>query len=157
MRATLVIIHTSSGVAGLITGLAVLAPPRAGDGRGWLRWAYLLCVAILLATMIALIVLDWDGLDIAARVTFLGLAALAAFMLARILAARREAAVRSADWQGRYMRHIEFTYIALWEGFVILPALNLPLPQVSVPVVAVGVFLVLHTLLGRYRARVLAA
>ena len=42
-------------------------------------------------------------------------------------------------------------------GFVILPALNLPMPQVTVPVIAAAVLLTGQTLVGRYKRRVLSA
>ncbi len=40
---------------------------------------------------------------------------------------------------------------------MILPALNLPLPQVSVPLVAVVVLLIGHALIARYKAPILTA
>jgi hypothetical protein len=57
-------------------------------------------------------------------------------------------------WRERYINHVYFAYISLWEGFVILPALNLPLPQVAAPVVAIGVLLIGHVLITRYKRRV---
>jgi hypothetical protein len=75
----------------------------------------------------------------------------------RIVRARQEALTRGVDWQDRYIGHVYFTYISLWEGFVILPALNLPLPQISVPAVAIGVLLIGHALIGRYKSRVWVA
>jgi hypothetical protein len=153
VRSTLVVIHAASGVAGLGVGLAALAP-RPSGGRRWARPVYVGCLVVLLGTLLALIAIDWAGLDMAARVTFSALAVLATVMVYRVLRATREAVERSVGWERRYVDHIAFTYIALWEGFVILPALNLPLPQVSVPAVALGVFVIAHTLIGRYKARV---
>lgn len=153
VRSTLVVIHAASGIAGLAAGLAALAPRPSGGGR-WARPVYLVCLAVLLGTLLALIAIDWAGLDIAARVTFSALAVLAAVMVYRLLRAGTEAAERSTGWEGRYVDHVGFTYISLWEGFVILPALNLPLPQVSVPAVAIGVLVIAHILIRRYRARV---
>jgi hypothetical protein len=43
-------------------------------------------------------------------------------------------------------------------GFVILlPALNLPMPQVTVPVIAVAILLTGQTLVGGYKRRVMSA
>ncbi len=78
-------------------------------------------------------------------------------MANRLARASREASRREPRWQDRYVSHVYFTYISLWEGFVILPALNLPLPQLSVPAVAIAVLLIGHALIARYRARILAA
>jgi hypothetical protein len=157
LRTVLVVIHASAGVGGLLTGLASLAPPRPADNRGWVRGLYLLCLVILLSSMVVLVAIDWSDLDAGGRIAFSALIALGALMAYRIVRARGEAAAQDADWQGRYIGHVYFTYISLWEGFVILPALNLPLPQVSVPLVAIAVLLIGHMLIARYKARVLAA
>jgi hypothetical protein len=151
-----VVIHASAGVIGLFAGLGTLSPPQPGDNRSWLRAMYLLCIVILLAFLVALVIIDWDGLDTGSRIAFTALMGLGAVMGYRIVRARQVASARQPDWQGRYIDHVYFTYISLWEGFVILPALNLPLPQVTVPVVAVGVLLIGHVLISRYKSRVLA-
>jgi NhaP-type Na+/H+ or K+/H+ antiporter len=157
VRTVLVVIHASAGVGGLLTGLAALSPPSHLDNRGWVRRLYQLCIAILLVSMVVLVAIDWNGLDVGGRVAFSGLTALGAVMAYRIARASREAARQEPRWQDRYIRHVYFTYISLWEGFVILPALNLPLPQLSVPLVAIAVLLIGHVLIARYRSRILAA
>lgn len=157
LRTVLVVIHATSGVGGLAAGLFSLAPPRPGDNRRLVRQLYSLCIGILLSSMGLLVAMDWSDLDAGGRVAFGGLSGLGAVMAYRTVRAHQEASRRRANWQERYIGHLYFTYISLWEGFVILPALNLPLPQVSVPAVAVAVLLIGHTLIGRYKARVLAA
>jgi hypothetical protein len=156
LRSALVVIHAAAGVGGLLTGLASLSPPRPTDHRTWVRLLYLLSILILLASMIMLVILDWTGLDSVGRIAFSGLIGLGAVMAYRLGRAYREASTREPDWPERYINHVSFTYIALWEGFVILPALSLPLPQLSVPVVAIAVFLIGHALIVRYKTRALA-
>ncbi len=156
MRTFLVVVHASAGVGGLLAGLPSLAPPRPSDNRGWVRRLYLLFVLILLGSMAALIAIDWTDLDMSARIAFGALSGLGAVMAFRIFRAEREASQQTANWQERYIGHVYFTYISLWEGFVILPALDLPLPQVTVPLVAIGVLAIGHFLIARYRARVFA-
>ncbi|MGH2684136.1 MAG: hypothetical protein ACRDJP_01550 [Actinomycetota bacterium] len=157
MRGTLVLIHASAGIAGLITGLVSLAPPRTPSTRRWWRGVYLLCIAVLLATLTALIAIDWDSLDGIARIAFPALAVLAVVMAVRVVRANQVAVSKGSRWRERYIDHVYFSYISLWEGFVILPALNLPLPQVTVPVVAIAVLLVGHVLITRYKRAVLTA
>ena len=111
----------------------------------------------MFVTLIALIVLDWEGLDTTARVAFTALTGLAAVMMLRSVLAARVVSSREPGWEGRYIGHIYFTYISLWMGFVILPALNLPMPQVTVPVIAAAVLVTGQTLVGRYKRRVLSA
>ncbi len=156
MRGTLVVIHASAGIAGLITGLVSLAPPSSPTTRRWWRGLYLLCIAILLVTLIALIGIDWDTLDGSAMIAFPALAVLAVVMAARVVRANQVAASQPPNWRKRYIDHVYFSYISLWEGFIILPALNLPLPQVTVPIIAVGVLLVGHVLITRYKRALLA-
>jgi hypothetical protein len=157
IRTVLVVIHAGAGIAGLVTGIPSFALPRGGDGRSWVRWVYLACIAIMFVTLIALVVLDWEGLDTTARVAFTALTGLAAVMMLRIVLAARVGSSREPGWEGRYIGHVYFTYISLWMGFVILPALNLPMPQVTVPVIAAAVLLTGQTLVGRYKRRVLSA
>jgi hypothetical protein len=157
IRTILVVIHAGAGIAGLVAGLPSFALPRDGDGRSWVRWLYLACIAIMFVTLIALVVLDWEGLDTMARVAFTALTGLAAVIMLRIVLAARVVSSREPGWEGRYIGHVYFTYISLWMGFVILPALNLPMPQVTAPVIAAAVLLTGQTLVGRYKRRVLSA
>lgn len=154
MRTELLMVHASAGVGGLITGVAALTPPALIDGRGWMRRIYLICVAALLASMVVLVTIDWDDLDAGGRVAFVALIGLGVIMGYRLARAHREAAHQRGGWRERYVDHVYFTYISLWEGFVILPALNLPLPQLAVPLAAAAVLLIGHTVIARFRARI---
>ena len=87
--------------------------PRGGDGRSWVRWVYLACIAIMFVTLIALVVLDWEGLDTTARVAFTALTGLAAVMMLRIVLAARGGSSREPGWEGRYIGHVYFTYISI--------------------------------------------
>jgi hypothetical protein len=157
MRTILVVAHAGAGIAGLVAGLASFAPPPEDDGRAWVRWVYVALITVMFVTLIALVAVDWEGLDTTARIAFTALTGLAAVMMLRIVLAVRVASSREPGWEGRYIGHVYFTYISLWMGFVILPALNLPMPQVTVPVIAVVVLLIGRTLVGRYKRGVLSA
>jgi hypothetical protein len=67
-----------------------------------------------------------------------------------------EAAAMSDGWQRRYIDHIFFGYISLWIGFLVVPALNLPYPQIVIPTVALGALALGRALVTRYQKRVLA-
>ena len=157
LRAVLVMIHAAAGVGGLATGLFALIPPYAGDGRRWLRQAYLLCVALLLGSMVALVALDWSGLNGSSRLAFSALTGLGAVMAYRLVRAGQEARERRTGWPERYIHHVYFTYIALWIGFLVLPALNLPFPALSVPLAGLAVLLVGNALLSRFKPRIVDA
>jgi hypothetical protein len=152
IRTVLVTLHAAAGIGGLVTGLAALSPPKGRDVRNWLRRLYVIFIVILLASMVVLVTIDWNGLDTTARISFAALIGLGAVMAYRLVRARSEALVQRGAWERRYVDHVYFTYISLWEGFVILPALNLPMPQLSVPLVAIAVLLIGHALISRYKA-----
>lgn len=153
MRTALVILHAAPGVAGLMAGLLAVPPPRPADGRTWWRRLYALCVAVLLGGLVVLLAYDWADLDPAARLAFTGLAGLGAVMAVRLVLARRAAGTGAAGWQRRYVDHVAFTYISLWVGFLVVPALNTAWPQVAVPVVVVAVVGAGSVLASRYRRR----
>ncbi|WP_166352946.1 hypothetical protein [Phytoactinopolyspora limicola] len=156
MRTGLVLLHAAPGVAGVLAGLLSLSPPRPDDGRHHWRRLYVACVTVLIVGMVALIVYDWTDLDAAARVTFTGLAGLAAVMGWRLWLAHREASAQRTGWQRRYVDHVYFTYVTLWIGLLIVPALNTPMPQVAVPIVVLAVLTTGHVLLKRYKREVLS-
>jgi uncharacterized membrane protein YhaH (DUF805 family) len=156
LRTILVIIHASAGLGGLVAGAWLLPPPASPAHRRWVRRAYWLCLLALLGSVVVLIVVDWPELAGAARVAFLALVGLAVAMLVRLGLAERSLHARPAGWQARYLGHVYFTYISLWVGVVIVPALRTPLPQLFTPLAVVAVLVTGHLLLARYRSRMLA-
>lgn len=155
LRSAVVMIHAGAGVCGLISGFAAIAPPRADDGRGWLRALYVTSLTVVLVSVVMLLGADWNRLDPAMRAAFSGLTAVAVIMVYRITRAFEVAGTRDEGWQEQYIGHVAFTYLALWEGFVILPALRLIYPHLTVPLIAIIVLLLGSTLIDRYKARVL--
>jgi hypothetical protein len=156
-RSAVVVIHAAVGICGLIAGLAAMAPPGPDDGLTWLRSLYATCLTVVLVTLVVLLAADWNNLDTGARGAFGALAGLAAVMVYRITRAYEVAGTRDDDWREQYIRHVYFTYIGLWEGFVIVLALRLPYPHLWVPLIVIAVLLVGGTLIDRYEARVLLA
>lgn len=153
LRTVLVIVHVASGVGGLLLGLAVFRPrPGRPDLAGM---TYLVLIALLLGSLSGLIALDWAELEPGARIAFVALAGLGVVMLFRMCRAAAESVAATPGWQDRYIDHVFFTYIALWIGFLVLPALNLPYPAVAVPVVAGGVLATGLFAVARYKRRVL--
>lgn len=153
MRTTLVVIHAVAGIVGLAAGIAALVPPRGVDRWRRARDLYAVCVGVLLAALIALVAIDWADLDTGSRIAFAGLTGLGVAMAVRLIMARRLARSQTTDWPQRYIGHIYFTYISLWVGFVVLPALELPMPQLAVPLSALVVLVVGHFSLRRYQSR----
>ncbi|MCI0544417.1 MAG: hypothetical protein L0Z49_08235 [Actinobacteria bacterium] len=154
-REALVAIHASSGILGLVVGLVVIPPPATGRGRPLLwRAVYGVVLVVLFVSLLALIVTDWNGLETGSRLAFSGLAVLAGFMLIRIYLAHRLAAGRSPGWEHRYLDHVYFTYISLWVGLAIIPALRSPNPGLWIPITAGSVLAIGTALIHRYQRRI---
>lgn len=148
-RETLVAIHAGSGIAGLVVGLAVFTPPQTEDGpRRWWGIAYGALLVVLAVSLVALVLRDWAGLESGARLAFTGLAVLAVVMVIRAFLSHRLVASGGRGWEGRYVNHVYFTYISLWVGLAIVPALRSPNPGLWVPI-AVAVVLATGSLLVR--------
>ena len=154
-RELLVAIHAGSGIAGLLVGLTAFQPPKEKGGRRriW-RIGYGGLLVVLIASLLTLIITDWSGLETGSRIAFSGLAVLAGVMLARIYLAHRLVANRMPGWERRYVGHVYFTYISLWVGFAIIPALRSPSPGLWIPVAVVTVLAAGSALVHRYERRI---
>lgn len=161
MRTALVLLHAVPGVVGLLAGLLALSPPRPADRRHRWRQLYAVCIGVLLAGMVALVGYDWPELDTAARVAFTGLVGLGVVMAYRLWRAyqqaRQDPPPQQPQWRERYLGHVYFTYVSLWIGFLVVPALSFPLPQLTIPAAALAVLVTGHLLLNRYRRRLAQA
>lgn len=152
MRTALVILHAAPGLLALIAGLPAFSPTATGR-RLWWRHVYAACVATMIVGLVILLVYDWGELDVVPQVAFSGLTVLALVMGYRVWRGYAEAAQRNEGWRTRYVDHIFFTYVALWIGLFVVPALNFPLPQVTIPVMIVVVLGIGHLFLTRYKRR----
>ncbi len=151
----LLAVHICAGAVGLFVGLFALRPPTPGDKRDSLRWLYAISLVVLVVAVAGAIPAEWSELGTTTRVVFVGLCGLGAFMLVRIYLGFRLARQRSGSWQGPYMNHVYFTYISLWEGFVIIAILGSELPGWLVPVGMVAILLLGGFAINRYQRRVL--
>lgn len=153
-REMLVVIHAGAGVAGLLVGLAVFPPPRTPEFRKWWRITYGLLLVVLIVSLLFMIITDWSGLETGARLAFSGLAGLGLVMIARMLMAHRLAGSGEPGWERRYVGHVYFTYVSLWVGFAIVPALRSPTPGLWIPVAVVAVLTAGSVVLHRYEERI---
>lgn len=154
-RDILVVIHAGSGIAALAIGLLVFLPPdEPGRRLGW-RASYAGLLGILTVSLVLLIAVDWADLAGGARIAFAGLAILAGVMLTRLyLAHRLTAGPAVTGWRRRYVSHIYFTYISLWVGLGIVPALRTDTPAVWVPVAVAAVLGTGAVLVRRYEQQI---
>lgn len=138
MHIVLIAAHALCGTLALVTGCLVLRPPR--PPRSVLFRVYLIALIAMVGLMLAVVAYDWSVLEPGQRITFAALCALGVFTGWRGCRAYRELAARSPGWSPRYIDHVGFTVISLFDGFAIVAAIDLgaPLPWV-VAVGALGV------------------
>jgi hypothetical protein len=107
----------------------------------------------LLVSLLALIVSDWPRLETLPRLAFCGLAVLAGVMVTRMYLAHRLVGGSDPGWELRYVRHVYLSYVSLWVGFAIVPALRSPNPGLWIPVAVVGVLAAGTLLVHRYERK----
>jgi hypothetical protein len=101
-------------------------------------------------------VVDWPTFDSTQQVVFGALAVLAAVIAARVWLGFRALRDTSAGSRERYMDHLYFGYVSLWEGFVIVGLIDLGAPGWLVAAIAVGLLILGGRLFGDYKRGVLA-
>ena len=156
IRILFLALHVLGGVTGLILGIWSLKPPTAGDGRSLIRGGYVAAVVVLVAFLYALLVVDWPTFEATQQVAFGALAILAAVIVARVWLGFRALRDASAGSRERYMDHLYFGYISLWEGFFIVGLIDLGAPGWLVAAIAVGLVILGCRMFGAYKRGVLA-
>jgi polyferredoxin len=126
----LIVGHALCGVVAFVVGCCILRPPPTH--RSLLFLAYAICLAGLLLLMFAVVAWDWALLVAGQRITFSLLCVLGVYTGWRGLQAHRELAQRHPEWQVRYIDHLGFTLISLFDGFTIVAAIDLGAPLVVV-------------------------
>jgi hypothetical protein len=154
LRTLFLSIHVFGGGLGLLLGAFAMRPPDTKNSRLPVRLGYAAALVILVGFLYATLAVDWPGLAPTSRIVFAVLAGLGAFILVRLSLAFRISQQRSANWQTKYINHVYFTYISLWEGFFIVGLIDLGAPSWLVASIAVGVLVVGGYLSNRYKRKV---
>lgn len=148
MRTAVIVVHAVAGTVAFASG-AVLVARRLGGTSRRLYATYLTGIAVLAITSLVAVAMDWTDLSSGARAAFVALIALAVVMATRAGLARTSMPGRDHDNPRKFIDHIGFTLIALFDGFVIVTALDLGAPTWLVTAVAVaGVLVGQRTLHG---------
>ena len=129
LHTTLIVLHAGAGVVCFAAGVASLGLRTAASWRFRAYFTlYFGALFALLVFMAGAIAVDWAGLDATARLIYLGLAALGLYMIWRAAHAGDRLRRRDGDWRPRYLDDIGFTLISLFDGFVIVAAIDLGAP-----------------------------
>lgn len=126
--------HALSGLIALTLGLIVFRP-RAGMTTLFSSYFYSLLAMVIL--LVAVVLVDWSQLPLVSQITFAGLSLLAIYTGLRGWQARQLLYAQPSGWQNAYLDHVGFTLISLFDGFVIVGALDMNAPGWLVSVVAV--------------------
>lgn len=157
MHTTMIVLHAAAGVTAFAAGCLALSPPPAGRRVHRLFPLYLASLWLMVVFMLGAMATHWRQLTAAEQVIFGGLLLLGLFMAWRAWAAWRLLGRREGAWRLPYMEHVGFTLIALWDGFVIVLAIDLGAPVWLVVVLAVLGVVAGNRALHRAEARAAAA
>lgn len=117
LHAVLIALHAAAGLVALIAGGFAITRRRA---FGLYFWSLAGCIGVLAAVVAD----DWGGHDGTSRVPSLALLALGGFMLWRAVQARRALRDPRTESSPRYLDHLGFTLVALFDAFVVIAVLD---------------------------------
>ncbi len=134
----LIIGHTLAAVVSFVAGALSLSPATT---RSWRFQTYLVSLVGMFVFMVGAVAWDWRDLESGTMAIYLVLVGLGVVMLVRAFSAATRLRRRDRNWQSRYIDGVGFTLISLFEGFIIVAAIDLGAPPWLVVLVAVaGVF-----------------
>ena len=123
----LIAVHAGGAVVAFAVGTAMLFSPPSTAHSGRLL-TYTIALAVSMAALVTVVAYDWNALPSPKRIVFAGLAVLGAVLMVRTLLAVRLAHARPANWAERFLAHLGFVLISLFDGFCIVLAVDLGLP-----------------------------
>jgi hypothetical protein len=129
----LIAAHALAGVLSFVAGVLSVALTTT---RSWRFQTYLVSLVAMAAFAAVVVAWDWRALESGTRLVYAGLVGLAAFMVVRAIGAATRLRRRDGDWRSRYIDGVGFTLISLFEGFVIVAAIDLGAPVWLVVLVA---------------------
>lgn len=97
------------------------------------------------------VAVDWAGLDTASRIVFAAFTGVGGYMVWRAVQARRLQQATSLQQRARRIDHIGFSLVALFDGFVIILALDLGAPSWLAIMIALAGVAAGHTTLRRLK------
>ncbi len=125
--------HAVGGLVAFGLGCLVLRPRKADA----VFHAYFVALWAMVLLLVAVVGVDWRELPPVSRLTYSGLTLLAFYTGFRGVQARRLLRHQTVGWKGDYIAHVGFTLISLFDGFVIVGALDMNAPSWLVGAVGV--------------------
>jgi hypothetical protein len=142
----LIFLHAAAAVISFGLGITLLLPlTKWRSNLSFLSKLFIGSLALMLLFLVTVVITDWTSLDTMERVIFSGLNLLGLFMVWRAFQAYQLLETTPRSWQSKYTEHIGFDLISLFEGFVIVGALDL-----GAPGWLVGLLAALGFVIGRW-------
>jgi hypothetical protein len=135
LHTVLIVLHATAALASFVAGALSLGLREPDSWRFRLYFWSMLAMLLFVAGALAA---HWGELDLTARLIFLGLGALGLYMVWRAAHAGTWLRRQAGGWRPHYVDDIGFTLIALFDGFVIVTAIDLGAPVWLVILVAVA-------------------
>jgi hypothetical protein len=134
LHTMLVVLHAAAALVCLRPACCPSRTARQPPGAS----AYFWSLPGMLLFLAAAIAAHWGDLDTTTRLIFLGLGALGLYLAWRAAQAGTRLRRQGHNWRPRYIDDIGFTLIALFDGFVIVAAIDLGAPAWLVVLVAIA-------------------
>jgi hypothetical protein len=150
VHAALITAHAASGIIAFAAGCAAIWRRRAFR-------VYLWSLVALVALAAAAVAADWPGLGTGSRVVFAALTALGGYLIWRAALARRLLPAGPGRPPTRYLDHLGFTLIALFDGFAVIAVLSAGGPGWLAAAAGVAGVAAGRVAIGRLKARIAAA
>jgi hypothetical protein len=133
----LIFLHAFGGVISFISGCIALIPSLKRNARSTLLSLFLAAQAVLTVALFGVVAYDWPHFVLSQQIIFGGLCLLALYMAWRAFAAYRAFRDHRPGWMQPFADQVGFNLISLFDGFVIISALDLSAPGWLVGVIAV--------------------
>lgn len=140
-------IHAVTAGVALLAGCVAIR-------RGALFGTYLWSLVGMEVFLVLAIAADWSVIDMTSRVLFAAFALLGLVMVGRADQARRIRPSGSAGPSARYIAHLGFTLVALFDAFIVILVLNAGAPVWLVATAGVLIAVAGHFVLRAARERV---
>ena len=135
LHAMFIYAHAACGAAAFVFGLVGLRP-RAKGVPTMFR-PYLGALWLMVVFLIVVVGIDWMNLGPIDRSVYGALTLLALYTGWRGWRALRNLQSRATGWKGNYIDDVGFTLIALFDGFVIISALDLGAPTWLIAIIGI--------------------
>jgi hypothetical protein len=146
LHTVLIACHAGAGTIAFTAGCVAITR-RAAFG------VYFAALVAMMVFLLSAVGIDWPGLGVGPRVLFAVLAALGGYMVWRGIRARRLLGAGATPQRIRYLDHVGFTLVALFDGFAIIVVLTAGGPGWLAAVLGVAGVVVGHLAIRRLKGR----